>query len=75
MGFLSRVLLIAIIVILILVFIPKHYGSVICFGCQDRTCKCLGYEQDKTANPYCIGIPYDCTPIQTSDETTTQGTS
>lgn len=60
MGFLSRLLLIAVIVILVLTFLPKHNGTVICFGCEDRECSCFGVPKSVTDGSTCYGIPYDC---------------
>lgn len=63
-GLISRLLLIAIIVILILAFIPKHNGTVICYGCEDRACKCFGINNDREdGQDVCIGIPYDCQTV------------
>lgn len=60
MGFITRVILIAVIVILVLTFVPKHNGSVICFGCEDRACDCFGFERDKGGEDICIGVPHNC---------------
>lgn len=56
MGAITRFLLIAIIVILALIFISRQ-GTVICFGCEDKDCKCAGYVND---DELCIGVPYAC---------------
>ncbi|MFP4523688.1 MAG: hypothetical protein ACLFO2_00015 [Candidatus Woesearchaeota archaeon] len=57
MGLVSRLLL---IVILVLTFLPKHNGTVICFGCEDRECACFGIPKSTTEGSTCYGIPYGC---------------
>lgn len=64
MGLISRTVLIVIIVILALTFLPKHNGTVICFGCEDRDCRCFGVSRDSPENgDLCMGVPYDCEEI------------
>ena len=63
MGFISKTLLIVILVILVLMFLPKNNGTVICFGCEDKICSCFGF-----GNETCYGIPYDCEDIIIEEE-------
>lgn len=68
MGAISKLLLASIIVILVFMFFPKYSGGAICFGCEQMSCECFGFESDwetlGNLRNMCVGVPYNCEIIK-----------